>query len=328
MKKVTRTSRPSFDTTRQAKTDQSTSGLIITLPDMLGPELVRLPVFWRRNRPETFVALDDEAVRSRTPPEDLPPAIAGAIIHCGTEPAWSNALATLFDLARRGVVSIEESPDRTWYRSHELIIRLQSQPAGLRPHERGLLEILFQTKKEMLSGIKASEVSIRLWFRWNRFSEPLKQEMQAAGLLDAEKQRMRRNLANFPAFALVAAIIGVIGLFFVAESSQGWLLFVPLGLSLVSGVALVVAGALSPLSKVGAQAAERCEGFYLHLRDVALGREPVLQASLLERYLPYAVSYGLAEGWVELFKKQSAADIPAWFQSLAAADGRVDSFAV
>jgi len=102
--------------------------------------------------------------------------------YIGAQPAWPNALATLFDLARRGVLRIEESPERKWYRPRDFNIVLSEQAVGLRPHELGLLELLFATGTGPAASVspstelrtRISEVGRRLTGLWELFAEPLK----------------------------------------------------------------------------------------------------------------------------------------------------------
>jgi len=46
-----------------------------------------------------------------SPPNDLPPAMAGALLTQG-EPKWNHAQATIYRLAEQGVLNIEELPEK------------------------------------------------------------------------------------------------------------------------------------------------------------------------------------------------------------------------
>jgi uncharacterized membrane protein YgcG len=248
------------------------------------------------------------------PPDDLPPAIASTLMQTGASPGWPNALAALLDLGRRGVITIEESPERKWYRPRDFLIRLQSRPSDLRPHEEGLLAFLFQTKQGPRDRVKVSELSGSLSYNLKKFSEPLKEEMRAAGLLSAQRQRARRQFLVIGAVLLALAVVLTVVL---AAVGAGPALLVGLGLFMVSVFAFIFSATLSPLSDEGAQVAVRWQEFRRYLQDVLRGREAI-SASLLERYLPYAAGFGMAEKWAKLFSKESGAEIPTWFHSLAA----------
>ena len=99
--------------------------------------LAGLAVLWasgaRWRRPSAGRAA--AAFRPTAPPGDLSPAAAGALTASGAQIAWQHGLATLFDLARRGVLRIDEAGERKWYRSRDFAVSLVERPPDLRPHE-------------------------------------------------------------------------------------------------------------------------------------------------------------------------------------------------
>ena len=62
--------------------------------------------YYRRYRRKPSI-IEGEAIPVTSPPDDLPPAIAGALLI--QTPNWNNALSTLFDLAKREVLFISQS---------------------------------------------------------------------------------------------------------------------------------------------------------------------------------------------------------------------------
>jgi hypothetical protein len=301
---------------RQASARQSTPLFIAMAVALLMVGSISLFIFWMRHRGETLPAADDTAYPT-APPSDLPPALAGALNGYGAEPAWPNALATVFDFARRGVVSIEEAPEHPWYRSHEFVIQAQAQPDNLRPHERGLWDMLFTPKSGVHPSIKLSELSQHLSSEWKRYAEPLKQEMQVAGWLDPERKQVRRTFLIVGAMLFVAGPFAMLATSLLLRDFDARPILIGLSLILTGVVAFIMASTFSPLSPAGAQEARRWQGFYQYLRDVTRGREFLPRADLWEDYLPYATSYGLAAAWGKLFKQQGRVQLPTWFQALA-----------
>jgi hypothetical protein len=274
--------------------------------------------YYRRyRRRSSFTELDTAPVTS--PPGDLPPAIAGALL--SRTPTWNNALAALFDLARRGVLSISQSDEpRKWYKARtEFLIEMQSQPSNLRPHELGLLALLFGTKQGMQTSTSVSNISRSYSSRYKRFTGPLKQEMTAMGLYDIQRQHVRRQFGMISILLLILSSIGVIlGLLFGIPGA--WpIVFLPLGVMAVSGTAFVLWSIFSTLSDEGLQASVRWKAFSRYLHDITNSKEPDISAETFELYLSYAASFGLAEKWVKYFQKQGMAVVPPWFHSLATA---------
>ncbi len=297
-------------------------GLAIFLIGSLG-----LIWYYRRYRRwPSFTELDTAPLTA--PPADLPPAIAGALL--SRTPTWNNALAALFDLAGRGVLLISQSMEpRKWYQAHaEFLIEMQTQPAHLRPHELGLLALLFQTKKGMQTSTSVSNISRSYSGRSQRFIKPLQQEMTALGLYDMQRQHMRRQFGMISILLLIISCIGVIlGLLFGIPGT--WpIVFLPLGVMALSATAAVLWSMFSMLSDEGLQASVRWKAFSRYLRDITQSKEPDIPAETFERYLSYAASFGLAEHWVKYFQKQGMAVVPPWFQSLATADADALSYFV
>ena len=64
------------------------------------------------------------------PPDELSPALVGAVVSPSDTMSWNSALATIFDLASRNVLAISQVPGpKKWYRMHpDFLIEQQSQP--------------------------------------------------------------------------------------------------------------------------------------------------------------------------------------------------------
>ena len=276
--------------------------------------------YYRRYRRKP-AGIEVETLPITTPPDDLPPAVAGALLI--QTPNWNNALSTLFDLAKREVLSISQSDQaKKWYRPQpEFLIELQSQPPDLRPHELGLLALLFETKKGMDSTTSISKISRTYTSRYKRFNNPLKQEMTAMGLLDTERQHIRRR---FLVISLIVLILGCIAmllsLLFGIPTGTWPMLFLSLGVIGVSITVAVLWGMFSTLSEKGMQDAARWKAFSRYLRDITHGKELDISQEVFERYLMYAATFGLAEKWVKYFQKQGMTVVPPWFHSLASSN--------
>lgn len=275
--------------------------------------------YYRRcRRRSTFIEADTSPVTS--PPEDLPPAIAGTLL--SMTPNWNNALATLLDLARRGVLSISQSDEpKKWYKAHsEFLIELQFQSPDLRPHELGLLALLFENKKGMESSTSISHISRTYTSRRKHFNEPLKQEMTAMGLFDTERQHTRRRFGAISLFLLILSCIAVLLCLLFGIPAGTWpIVFLPLGVIGVSMTAAVLWSMFSTFSDKGMQDSVRCKAFSNYLHDIIRGKELNILPDAFERYLTFAATFGLAEKWVKFFQKQGMAVVPLWFHSLATA---------
>lgn len=277
--------------------------------------LAGLAVIYRRHKPQP--ARPPHVVME--PPSKLPPALAGVINGSGAQPAWSNALATLFDLAEQGVLQFEELAEKPRFKKHDFVIRRISQPADLRPHEQGLLAALFDGEDGPADELKLSDLSKRMSAKgWKRFSEPLKAEVKAAGFFSPERQQVRSRLTLMGIVLMVAGF----GFFIAAAIAEnGWMVAFAGSLALLGVIAATSGSNLRPLSDAGATAAAEWQRFADYLKDVSKGKAAVSGPSMFEKFLPYAASYGLLEQWANWFKKEGWTDPPGYFRSLSTNDG-------
>jgi hypothetical protein len=246
-------------------------------------------------------------------PDDLPPAIAGALNSEGARPHWQHALGTLLDLIRRGVVRLEAPSRRMSHDPGDFVIHLRSSPIGLRPHERSLLELLFGPGDGVASGVRLSDLRLKLSSHWKTFSESVTQEMQMAGLLSRERVSFQRRL-GICAVALLALGLGGLTACFAQIGRWGvWPFLVPINLIAVGGLVLIVAAAFPTLSDEGMQRAKRWRRFASHLHYLAHRYPAAPRSNLMEICLPYAASYGLAGMWAARFRDGPLSEVTAWF---------------
>ncbi len=273
---------------------------------------------WRRH-PRPAVPASARLMTRTTPPSDLPPGL-GVKLAGGAMPA----LATLFDLARRGVLRIEEVP-RRWGR--KFILHRQPDARPLRPHEQGLLEAMFRTRAGLEESTGLTEAGRRLGNRLKQFNKPLEAELIAAGLLDEARHKHRQYLLAVTLIGIVLGVllfvIGMILASAVAEN-RTWSGLSPavatvglgVGLFLFGLVGVILASTFPTLTAAGEEAAAAWRSFGNYLKEVARGRQALLRDEQFEAYLPYAAGFGLAERWAKRYTQQSGVPIPAWFTAL------------
>ncbi len=270
-------------------------------------------------------------LRRTEPPSPAPPAFAAKLMGSGNP-----ALATLFDLAQRGALRIDEQASR-WGRSFTL--HREPNPGVLRPHEHGLLDALFQSKHRLEDELSLSKVGTRLGSHQKLFNKPLDEEMALAGLLDTERQAQRGRLVAAGVLAMLLGGVGFgAGMVWGAVSSDNaqWSVL-PFAAALAGGgaglfiaglLALIVSATLSTWTEPGEREAADWKSFAAYLKDVTKGKDDLLDATRFERYLPYAAGFNLGEAWVKRYEKQSGFAAPPWLQALHADDSSAAFVAV
>jgi hypothetical protein len=312
---------------RAASARAAMPGFLAAAGAALAVGLVWLWVLWVRARRHGTAAGVVPACAS-TLPSDLAPALAGALAAADGRPNATQALGTLFDLARRGIVTITESPDKRWYRGRDFDVRLQDPtPPGLRPHEEGLRALMFTARQGPVEMVKVSELGRRLASQSKQFTEPLTAELSAASLIDPQRKATARRFLVIGVILLLTMLpLAALGALLVTKYG-GWPFLLAAVAFLLSMAAFIMAAAYSPLSDEGAREAARWRSFQAYLKDVIKGRDAAWDLNLFERYLPYAAALGLAEGWAKAFQKRGGAEIPAWFRAVTdSGDGNMAAF--
>ena len=123
-----------------------------------------------------------------TPPDTLRPAVAGALASNGTV-TLQHAMATLFALADRGVVTITEEP-RKWGQRNFTLQRRQSN-AALAPEDTAVLNLAFQHKGQTQDTVPLPQARNRVLRRLRDFKTAVDQELRSLGMLDGERMRVR-----------------------------------------------------------------------------------------------------------------------------------------
>lgn len=263
------------------------------------------------------VALPSAPSMHTTPPRQLPPALAARLAGSTT-----GFLGALFDLAERGVLSIEEGPRRWGSRSFE-IVRQPTQGA-LQPHELALLQALFRKAKN--ERVPLTQVAVISGDR--AFNQALDEELTRLGWRDAERAAKRGRFMALTALGLFLGLSALLagGLFWATapvSSSQSVVLGAVLigagaSLSLAGLVGVIAAASISTLSEEGLRQAQAWKGFSAHLGSIAKGREPATSPDTFARYLAYAAGLGLGTPWSKFFQKMSDVPLPAWMNAMSA----------
>ena len=291
-------------------------------PVWIGASLLLLAVgslgawwVWQRYQPK----LVKRTAVPYEPPTDLPPAIAGVLNGSGAKPSWSNALATLFDLADRGILSIAEVEDKKWYEGQDfIIVQEKMAPSGLRPHEQGLLNLLFITKQGRQTTVKMSKLSNMVSGKqWKKFTDPLEAEIKAAGYIDEARKTRRNWVFGVSGALLVLSVIVLIAIpAFLLDLFGGWPFTIAVSLFSLFVIWIALGSALTILTDEAKLLADEWQSFYGYLKDVTRKKAAVGDTNMFNRFLPYAASYGLLHDWSKFFQKEGWTEVPPYFHAV------------
>ncbi|HVZ21920.1 MAG TPA: DUF2207 domain-containing protein [Vicinamibacterales bacterium] len=242
------------------------------------------------------------------PPEDRAPALAAALAANGRTQG-PEAVATLLDLADRGVLEIVERPRTLGQRHYDL----HQVPGSydLAPHEETALRIAFA---DASGPVTMSRAHGRLVRRGRRFAASVADELAANGQLDPDRRDAARRLRIFGASLCVAAPLAVAAGAVLIPRHEAWPLLPALALGLGGITALIMSASMTMLSDEGLVRAARWRAFKRHLKALASGRGSEA-ASAPARWSILAIALGLGYYWSRYLKHHPGA-VPSWFRAL------------
>ncbi len=254
------------------------------------------------------------------PPDDIAPALAAKLTQHS-----QGFMGTLFDLAQRGVLEMQEN--RGWWGSKKYMLELTNAAAPLSAAEQGLLTGIFKPGE---TTVEMSQIATRLGSKHKLFDEPLEQELINRGWWDLDRKRLRRNL-GVTGFLLLLGSLGLflLGVFGTGAGSAVDINQVMLGAA-VMGIAasgfvlsialMIYAATVSTLTPEGDAEAARWKSFEKYLRQASKDRQCDLSADAFERYLAFAAAFGLGGAWARHFQRAGGLPLPAWFHALPGSD--------
>ena len=273
---------------------------------------------WLRRRVAEWPAPHTPAtvIPYSTPPDSLPPALAARL--AGKRGALG---AVLLDLARRGVVSIEERKGHWGTRKFEIVRTISNAP--LAPHEQIILDHAFRG---------AASVTLQQFYqrgaaagtKWSRMVET---ELIERGLYRAGAPAATRKVRTAAVLLFVAGMLFAplaFAFYRLSGIAAGVLLVAALAAFTGALSAVVAMTKMSPLTDAGMLAKNRWEGFAEYLRQAE--KEPALMPSgrAWSDILPYAAAFLAVASLVKSARKHGRFDVPDWFE--AADAGGDDAF--
>ena len=276
-----------------------------------------LLMFRLKSRPE--MAGDPEA-RIPAPPDHLPVALAAAVTASWIGVTWNHAMGALLDLARRGVVRIEPNPDPGLFKSKPFVIRRTGLTPLLAAHEQTLLDILFTTKSGARETLTFSDVGrvVSSSRNWKRFGKTVTADLRAAGLIDADRARVRSYLTALGLSVIGAALAGLAACVPLLQRVGDAVLALPVSLLAVGITALGAGATFNVLSADGHRRARAAGGYRRYLQDLSKQpSSPGATSLAFDQALPYAAAFGLALAWAKRLEKQGVTGGPSWLGALA-----------
>lgn len=318
---ITAATKPSwqdrFDQARQAQQQQEEqsavagtlflgAGLLL----LVGGPLLLAGIWYTRGR-DPEVGLVADVIPE--PPDDLRPGAAGTLLDEVTD--YRDVVATVFDLARRGIIRLDEKQTQGFMgfgRQTRYSITLLERPEHLTRYEQTLLDAMFGPNAEVKTSVPMEQVQASFGMREQTIHNGFYDELVAHGYFGAspEKTRQRYQFLRFVGPALAALVIILVIVFTGANS--GFIV-----LPIIAAIVLYILGGkvaenMPRKTMKGAEAAAKWEAFRRYLQEIEQHENLEEAQGIFERFLPYAIAFELDNSWIQKFA-QTSAPMPAWF---------------
>lgn len=250
------------------------------------------------------------------PPSDLRPAVVGTLID--EQANVHDILSTLMDLAHREYVVIEEQKTEGFFGlggGSEFTFKRTDQDLNqLSSFERAFINGFFGSSnmEQTLNALKN-----RFYVHIPQLENHLYDEVVKAGLFTNNPNSTRAAWSGIGTFVLIiAGVLGFVAFNF-AESfgSAGFsLLCAPMAIGL-TGILMMIAGQHMPAkTRAGAEEAAKWKAFMEYLKNLEKYGKLEEAAGTFEKYLPYAVAFGLERTWMRKFERvQEYIPPPVWY---------------
>lgn len=283
--------------------------LAVGLLLLVGGPILLLIAWYTRGR-DTPVALPIDLLKA--PPDNLPPGAVGTLLDERANDR--DVIATIADLGNRNVVTIQETERKNdllgLVTGRDFIFRKNPNldEAALAPFEKKLLATIFGAKDEA----QLSNIKTRFAEQQDDIKEALYAELVSRGYFPGSPQSTRRRWRGIGLGMLAVALVGGF-VALAALSALTPLTILPVGaLVLIAVLVIAFAGAMPRKTPLGAEAAAKWAAFRRYLDDIERYENVEQAKEIFNRYLPYAVAFGLERSWVTKFASVDA-PAPDWY---------------
>ncbi|MDW8352470.1 MAG: DUF2207 domain-containing protein [Anaerolineae bacterium] len=281
--------------------------LLLSLLILFGGPSLALVLYYTRGR-DPNVGLVAEYL---TEPPDVPPGVLGTLIDEKAD--IQDVVATLVDLARRGVLVMKESPV-AWLGGALTTTDWVFAPGenfgkvALRPFEKKLVDAL-----QLDQGERAlSSFRNRFYTKLPELQEALYQTMVNEGYYDRAPNTTRAVYTSLAGVLAVATVVAFCFSIAVLNQLTDLAICPPFALAITAVAFAAIAQAMPVRTRKGADMRMRAEAFKRYLQNIEKYTDLKEAKDLFDKFLPYAIAFGLEHSWT---KKFAAADapIPPWY---------------
>jgi hypothetical protein len=235
------------------------------------------------------------------PPDDSPPGTVGVLVDEYAEER--DLVATLIDLSRRGIFRIEDQSDQ---QRPDLKLTLLQPNAPMSELEKALTNDLFNS--DLTEG-KSVQIGQNPLDKPDNVLKGLYGDLVQRGYYTRSPEITRTIYRRRGTIVVIAALI----LFCVVMTEiRVGLIFLPFLVLAILGLVLRWQSRFMPRrTDQGAEAAAKWRAFRTYLVDIQKYEKLEESTQIFDKYLPYAIAFGIEKSWVEKFARARTV-APGW----------------
>ncbi|NLV72728.1 MAG: DUF2207 domain-containing protein [Actinobacteria bacterium] len=239
------------------------------------------------------------------PPSDLGPGLAGALVDEKVD--TKEVVATIIDLATRGYLDITDTSSAGPSGKALTIFTRRKPLDGLEGFERKVADALFDKKHP--DQVTTADLKNQFYSHVQPIVDQVYTEVTRRKLFSSNPKQVRTKWGGYGLG--VAVVLGVLTLIMVYAELSGWGWFM-VGSIVSVGIVWAFAFRMPQRTPKGAQEQRKWEAFRNYLRDLTRFQDMESAERSFEKYLPYAVAFGVEREWVKRFEGLTVSS-PDWY---------------
>lgn len=260
-------------------------------------------IIWRRRGRDEPATVYAKYVSE--PPSDLPPGVAGALIDERVD--IKEVLATIVDLARRGYLEITDTEKGKFRPKVTTIFTRRKSLEDLEGFEKKVAKALFDAKYP--NQVTTTQLKNHFYTHVGSLVDQIYTEVTSRKLFYDNPKKARSRWYKYG--LLLAAVLGGLTVIMIMAELSGWGWFM-IG-SIVSVITVwIFAPHMPQRTARGAQEQRGWEAFRNYLRDLTRFQDMETARESFEKYLPYAIAFGVEKEWVRRFEGLTVPP-PDWY---------------
>lgn len=263
-----------------------------------GPLGVVLLWYMRGRDPQLGLVVPDYITE---PPDALPPAMAGALIDEKVD--MQDILSTMVHLAHRGYILMEE--EKRGY----TFTRTDKVDQDLREYERTFLKRVFRGENTR----SLSSLQNKFYTAIPELKRQIEDALVKEGYVPRSPQGVR---TSYTVLAAIVLIVGVASLFLMGMflGQNAGLACFPMLAIVGTAIALFIAARHMPRKTTkGTEAAAMWNAFKTYLKNIRQYADVDNSGEIFEKYLGYAIAFGLERSFINTFAQSPTATVPPWY---------------